>query len=153
MPWRRSSRRFVDRPARRSALVVCLSLGFLAHAPVPAAATTSACDQASAELFGLRDAVNLYLAARGTLPATATWFPELERSGLWKDSDARSAPVDPWGRPYVYTRLSDTEFDLRSRGYDGIVGTRDDLTLSNRFRSPDCRGPDRPLFGCSGFRR
>ena len=103
--------------------------------------------------MGLRDAVTRYLATYGTLPATATWFPELARRGLWTDGNAKSAPVDPWGRPYVYARLSDPQFDLRSRGDDGIVGTSDDLTLSNSFRSPDCHGPARSPFGCGWFRR
>ena len=101
--------------------------------------------------MGLRDAVTRYLATYGTLPATATWFPELARRGLWTDGNAKSA--DPWGRPYVYARLSDPQFDLRSRGDDGIVGTSDDLTLSNSFRSPDCHGPARSPFGCGWFRR
>ena len=153
MPWRAPFLRFVDRPARRWAFVICTTLSLLANSPVPAKASTSGCAQAGIELVGLRDAVTRYLATYGTLPATATWFPELARSGLWTDSGAKSVPVDPWGRPYVYARLSDTQFDLRSRGDDGIIGTSDDLTLSNSFRSPDCHGPARPLFGCGWSRR
>ena len=36
-------------------------------------------------------------------------------------------PVDPWGSPYEYERLSATRFRIISLGPDRILGTEDDL--------------------------
>lgn len=43
---------------------------------------------------------------------------------------AEGIPNDPWGNPYVYTILSDTEYRIFSRGEDGQEGTEDDVVWS-----------------------
>ena len=71
-------------------------------------------------------AVLAYEDDRGALP------PDLAgRLGL-------SVPTltDPWGRPYRYELVSDSEFgfDVLSGGGDGAFGTADDLTMSRMDR-------------------
>ncbi len=37
--------------------------------------------------------------------------------------------VDPWGNPYIYNKVSNSEFTIISAGPDGQEGTEDDVGL------------------------
>ena len=41
----------------------------------------------------------------------------------------KEIPTDPWGNPYVYRKIDETEFEIFSVGPDGVEGTDDDVRL------------------------
>jgi len=46
----------------------------------------------------------------------------------WKGPYLKKSPKDPWGNAYVYKKVSDTEYELRSSGPNGQEGDSDDVT-------------------------
>ena len=69
---------------------------------------------ARSELRTLRDGLTLYRVDAGHYPR--------ELSALWEDDYVRDELRDPWDRPYVYVRTSETTYDLWTYGRDGERG-------------------------------
>jgi general secretion pathway protein G len=46
----------------------------------------------------------------------------------WKGPYLKKEAKDPWGNAYIYKKLSDTEYELRSTGPNGQEGDSDDIT-------------------------
>ncbi len=85
-------------------------------------------------------ALDLYELDNGTYPTTEQGLEAL----IAKPSSApvpanwngpylkkRKLPIDPWGRPYVYTKPgvhNVEDYDLYSLGSDGVEGGGDDVT-------------------------
>jgi len=59
--------------------------------------------------------------------------PNNDRQGWMDNTGGTVTIVDPWGVEYIYRNGSDVnaknpDFDLISKGKDGVVGTTDDIT-------------------------
>ena len=71
-------------------------------------------------------AIQQYAGAHsGMVPRDSTWQQVVARAG--------GKSVDAWGQPLQYDVRSDTDFDIRSVGPDGVVNTYDDIAFS-KFR-------------------
>jgi len=71
--------------------------------------------------------LGLYRARHGRLPPG---LQALADPGTFaKPAYPEGIPNDPWGNRYEYEVLSDTEYQLFSRGEDGQGGTEDDVVL------------------------
>lgn len=69
--------------------------------------------------------VGMYRAKHGRLPAD---LQALTDPGTFVEpAYPEGIPNDPWGNPYAYEVLSDTEYRLYSRGEDGQERTEDDV--------------------------
>jgi len=152
MRSRISIRSFVDYSRLSWALRFTVSLVVLSAPPSDAAATAGVCEGAGATLRALKSAISVYLGAYGAAPPAVGWFQALNDKGIWSEEGhgkVARVPLDPWDRPYVYTRRTDQEFDIRSVGSDGKFGTSDDLTEHNGFSPSECPDPRVHFFGCS----
>ena len=69
--------------------------------------------------------INHYYENHGRLPSTLHVLAEEDL--LTGETYMESIPEDPWGNPYQYAALSDTEYRILSRGEDGREGTADDV--------------------------
>jgi hypothetical protein len=68
----------------------------------------------------LEKAIDYFLGSEGRTP---TDLKELSASRL-----LTGAPMDAWGRPIKYERVSDSSYRLTSAGADGEFGTSDDIS-------------------------
>lgn len=81
------------------------------------------CARAQMSNFGA--AIASYREKHGVLPPSLQVLSEADpRSG---EAYIERIPKDPWGSPYEYGILSDTECRILSRGEDCRAGTRDDM--------------------------
>lgn len=74
--------------------------------------------------------INRYLAEKGTLPEVGTYEALIDVL-----SPGYLGPVirvDAWSNPFRYRALSQNNYELRSAGPDGAVGTQDDLIVGSR---------------------
>lgn len=110
-----------------------------------ARAHTTACEKAKVALSTLDGSLRLHLAEHGKLPPQQEWISALVRARAIRGiEDAR----DPWGYDYVFLPGHGNDYDLRSVGPDGELGTDDDLVRANGWKSPTCRDPS----GCGSCR-
>ncbi len=110
----------------RAALVV-----LVLAIPVTCWARTSHRSIAELKLSRIDEDLDLHYIKFGRLPSRTEGFETLYRTL------ARGRPVDwetlaprlwdPWCRMFVYIPVSDSEYLLASRGYDGLLGTDDDI--------------------------
>jgi general secretion pathway protein G len=89
------------------------------------------------QLTELTRAVDHYKADCGNYPIQNEGLTALvfdRRVKGWKGPYLKEVPHDPWGRPYLYSRSSDSEApEIRSYGADGVPGGEFfDQDISNR---------------------
>jgi hypothetical protein len=83
-------------------------------------------------LLWLKADIEAHLKKRGALPAQLADvdLAAFREHGEPVRLDAQGQPLDPWGRPYLYT-VKSGQIDLRSLGRDGVPGgTRLDADVS-----------------------
>ena len=97
-------------------------------------------DRASIDIENISTAIRMHLARESRLPNDGE-FPQVLLEGSKKHSEPYLDPskakdgqlLDPWGNPYVYKKLSGTNFELLSYGMDGAPGgEKDDADISNK---------------------
>ena len=114
-------------------MVVVFILGLLAGVIVPRVVgrTDDARRvKAIADMKSLAQALDLYRLDAGAYPTTEQGLGALVERPTAPPPPARwnpdgyidRAPLDPWGRPYVYFRTSDERYRLKSLGGDGVEG-------------------------------
>jgi general secretion pathway protein G len=78
----------------------------------------------------------LYWNAASTSPPGKIYLAELDpannKQGWTDGTGAATKIIDPWGMEYIYRRgdhasAKNPDFDLASRGKDGVIGTPDDI--------------------------
>jgi hypothetical protein len=107
-------------------------------------ASTPPCDTARYTLLAYDQAIALYEAEHGQLPAQDRWFEQLLQDGILLSAHRRN---DPWGHPYVF-RVRGATYDLRTVGPDGELDTDDDQTKDHDWRWSSCRHSARSWFHC-----
>lgn len=86
-------------------------------------------ERAMVDLDALKQCVRLFHLKEGRLPAESEW-PHFLFKGSKKHPEAYINPakfpskevLDPWGNPYVYTRISGRDWEIISYGADGTPG-------------------------------
>lgn len=90
------------------------------------------------DIAALEEALALYRASNRCLPGLGDGFVmELVDNGVLLKEDK-----DPWGYKYVLSTNQYDEFVIISRGEDGILGSRDDIT-NRTSQSFDKKGTSR----------
>jgi general secretion pathway protein G len=76
----------------------------------------------------------LYFAGASVTPPEKIYLSELDpvnkKQGWTEGTGAGTKIIDPWGSEYIYrtgTTAKNPDFDLVSKGKDGVEGTPDDL--------------------------
>lgn len=113
---------------------------FLGLVPVATGqATPDTCGAAREQLAQLDQAIQLYSTIhRGTPPPEVGWWRAMSEAGI---TSSPKTPVDPWGRPIIFERNSDT-YELMTLGYDGLRRTDDDQVRGTGWAEPrTCRSP------------
>ena len=96
--------------------------------------------RAKRDLSTLKVAVQMFRLEEGRLPHKGEW-PDFLTNGSPRHRDAYieedfltdGKAMDPWGKAYIYTRISSRRFDIISHGADGAPGGRgDDADISLR---------------------
>jgi general secretion pathway protein G len=83
----------------------------------------------------MKTALGMFQIDNGRYPTTQEGLKALienpsESLTPWhKYMDKDAIPVDPWGNPYIYRQpgANGKDYDVLSRGRDGIEGTADDI--------------------------
>ena len=114
-------------------LIVVVILGILAAAVVPnlmGRPDEVRVQTAQSDLVAISQALDMYRLDNFQYPTTEqglealverpTSFPEPKNYP--DEAYLDKAPTDPWESPYIYERLSGTEFTLFSLGADGAEG-------------------------------
>jgi general secretion pathway protein G len=87
--------------------------------------------------------VGLYRAKHGRLPAD---LQALADPGTFVEpAYPEGVPNDPWGNPYEYDVLSDTEYQVFSRGEDGQESTEDDVAWRPEPVTTEAARPSDPV--------
>lgn len=76
-------------------------------------------------------ALDLYEMDVGEYPASLEELMQTSSdSPNWEGPYLRKMPKDPWGNPYHYKYPGENspDYDLASKGKDGVIGTEDDIT-------------------------
>ena len=116
-------------------LVVMVIIGLLAAYVAPryfSQVGRSEVRSAQAQISALRNALDAYRLDVGSYPTTEQGLGALtarpQNATRWNGPYLqRSAPADPWGRPYQYKAPGEHgEFDLFSLGKDGQPGGSDE---------------------------
>lgn len=112
-------------------LVVMVIIGLLAAYVGPkyfSQVGKSEIKMAQAQIDALEKALHQYRLDVGSYPSTenglAALITQPNNEPRWQGPYlSKTAPQDPWGRPYVYKYPGDNaEFDLFSMGKDGQIG-------------------------------
>jgi len=77
---------------------------------------------AQAQIVNLKTALTSYNLAFGHFPTTAEGLDALIHNEKRAFLDAEEVPVDPWGKPYVYTSEGSRQFKIVTYGADGQPG-------------------------------
>ena len=122
-------------------MLVIIIIGVLAAMVVPRLAGRSeqarqAAAQADIEA-NIATALDLYELDNGQYPVTEQGLSSLVTEPTsspaptnWRGPYLKKEPIDPWGRPYIYTcpgQHNVEDYDLVSWGRDGVEGGGDDL--------------------------
>lgn len=90
--------------------------------------------QADADMKTLQSSLEMYKITAGSYPTTAEGFQALVTRPASAKRWAKSldqVPLDPWKNPYGYRfpgRKKPGEYEIISKGKDGVEGTEDDLS-------------------------
>ena len=90
-------------------------------------------DIAKIAIADLEGSLTLYMIEMGNYPNSNEGLEALRQnpgnSPNWKGPYLKKDPKDPWGNPWVYQFPGQhgQEYDLCSKGADGIEGTEDDI--------------------------
>ena len=82
----------------------------------------------------IASALDLYELDNGAYPTTEEGLEALlekpASAKSWRGPYVKKKPVDPWGNPYIYKYpgTHKLDYDLYSRGKDGVEGGEDDIT-------------------------
>lgn len=123
-------------------MLVIIIIGILAGMVMPRFAGKS--EQAKIAVAGadieanIASALELYELDNGNFPTTEQGLNALRvkvsstpMPKNWNGPYLKKEPKDPWGNPYVYKSPGEhnsDDYDLSSKGKDGIEGTDDDVT-------------------------
>jgi general secretion pathway protein G len=77
---------------------------------------------AQAQIVNFKTALTSYNLAFGHFPSTAEGLDALIHNEKRPFLDAEQIPLDPWGKPYVYTSEGARQFKIISYGADGQPG-------------------------------
>ncbi|MDQ1813300.1 type II secretion system major pseudopilin GspG [Massilia sp. CCM 9210] len=123
-------------------LVVIVIIGLLAAFVAPkyfGQIGKSKTQMARAQIEALDKAIDQYRLDTGTYPTTAQGLVALSAQPAgeanWRGPYLKKGiPMDPWGKPYIYTSpgADEREFDLASYGNDGATGgSNEDADVTN----------------------
>jgi general secretion pathway protein G len=121
-------------------MLVVIILGILVAMVLPRLAGRS--EQARraaayADIASISLALDLYELDNGSYPTTEQGLEALLSKPTispipsnWNGPYLKKAPIDPWGRPYIYKYPGEhsSDYDLYSWGQDGVEGGGDDIT-------------------------
>lgn len=109
--------------------------------PVPSGVTPAS--RAFAEISNLKTAIDTFEVDCGRVPREDEGLAVLlqappDLKDLWagpyiNDKNDKEVPLDPWGHPLRYVRVSEDSpigFNIISAGPDGIFGTQDDIDIN-----------------------
>ena len=103
-----------------------------AQAEAKAAKADAKVAKAQSDVTNLADAVRMYRARNGEMPASLKVLTDKDRKGR---SELESLPQDPWGNDYHLQRdIGGTDWGVVSAGADGKVGTADDIGSKSKRR-------------------
>ncbi|HPB30415.1 MAG TPA: SUMF1/EgtB/PvdO family nonheme iron enzyme [Candidatus Sumerlaeota bacterium] len=96
----------------------------------------------------LSEALKAYEKDVGTYPSTEQGLSALAKRPMtvnpetWKGPYITEVPIDPWGNMFEYVFPGkDGDYDLFSRGPDGVAGTADDAGMGEKAPASGKTGP------------
>jgi len=92
-------------------------------------------DTARTQINQFKQALELYRMHVGMYPndqqgleALRVQPGDLSNPSKWRGPYIKEEiPLDPWENPYIYTKISEDEVQIRSAGPDRVEGTPDDI--------------------------
>jgi len=87
-------------------------------------------ETAQTQIGNLVNALGMYRVRFSRYPETSAGLEALLRPPGEREGFIEEVPIDPWGKPYVYTRpdpRGQKKFLVASAGPDGLMDTADDV--------------------------
>lgn len=87
---------------------------------------------AEAQIKNFEGAIGQYRSVHGGKIPDSLETLSMPDPQNFNDSYVEEIPLDPWGNPYMYKKLSSSKFEITSYGADGVPGGEaDDEDIKN----------------------